>query len=237
MKTLYIDCRNGICSDMVLSALRGLGIDIDPEEVTAKVCEAYNSGHSHSHSHDHDHEHGHEHGHYGYMDISRIIATSDLTEGAQEIAQDIYRTIAKAEAKVHGATLSSVHFHEVGRPEAVGNILSIAACISTLSPDRIICSEVHDGQGEIECSHGIIPVPVPAVRAIMESKESAAQGHTYITEDVSTELVTPSGLGILVGLGAAEAEYPKEASVIARATGYGSRDTGRGGLEMTLLEE
>ncbi|MBQ7605615.1 MAG: DUF111 family protein [Firmicutes bacterium] len=235
MKTLYIDCRNGICSDMVLSALRGLGIDIDPEEITAKVCEAYNSGHSHSHSHDHDHDH--EHGHYGYMDISRIIATSDLTDGAPEIAQDINRTISKAEAKVHGATLSSVHFHEVGRPEAVGNILSIAACISTLSPDRIICSEVHDGQGEIECSHGIIPVPVPAVRAIMESKESATQGHTYITEDVGTELVTPSGLGILVGLGAVEAEYPKEASVIARATGYGSRDTGRGGLEMTLLEE
>ncbi len=227
MKTLYIDCRNGICSDMVLSALRGLGIDIDPEEITAKVCEEYNRAGSHDHSH----------GHYSYMDVSRIIATSGISENAQEIAQDIYRTIAKAEAKVHGATLSSVHFHEVGRPEAVGNILSIAACMDVLSPGQIICSEVHDGQGEIECSHGIIPVPVPAVRAIMESKESSEQGHTYVTENVNTELVTPSGLGILVGLGAVQDEYPQNASVIARATGYGSRDTGRGGLEMVLLEE
>ncbi len=236
MKTLYIDCRNGICSDMVLSALRGLGIDIDPEEITAKVCEEYNSAGSHAHHHEHE-GHEHSHGHYSYVDVSRIIATSGLSEHAQEIAQDIYRTIAKAEAKVHGATLSSVHFHEVGRPEAVGNILSIAACMDVLSPGHIICSEVHDGQGEIECSHGIIPVPVPAVRAIMESKESAEQGHTYVTENVNTELVTPSGLGILVGLGAVQKEYPQSASVIARATGYGSRDTGRGGLEMVLVEE
>jgi len=51
---------------------------------------------------------------------------------------------------------------------------------------------MHDGTGFIECQHGKLPVPVPAVLEML--KESNIP---YITEDVNTELLTPTGLGII----------------------------------------
>jgi len=234
MKKLYIDCTNGVCSDMVLSALLGLGMDVDCE-AKHELEHTLNIEHSHHHDHHHDHHH-HEHSHRSYKEICKIINEAPISPNAKATALEIYSVIAHAEAFVHETTMEEVHFHEVGRPEAILNIISIAVCLDATGADEILCSDIHDGKGVIECSHGIIPVPVPAVMAIRDDERTKALGYTYVTEEVETELVTPSGLGILVGIGAKQAEYP-QGSVIARATGYGTRDTGRGGLEITLIEE
>ena len=63
MSRIYIDCTNGISSDMVLMALRGLGAAAD---LTGKLHfhehhHAHEHGHDHVHEHEHDHEHGHSH--------------------------------------------------------------------------------------------------------------------------------------------------------------------------------
>lgn len=239
MKTLYFDCRNGVCSDMILSGLLGLGIDLDCE---AKHDLEHLAGAEHHHDHDddcHDHgaEHHHAHSHRSYTEICQIIEKAPISPNAKKLAGNIYRTIACAEAKVHKESLETVHFHEVGRPEAIVNIISIAVAIDAIGADDLVCSDIHDGQGTIECSHGTIPVPVPAVMAIRESEEAKKLGYVYETDQVETELVTPSGLGILVGLGARYGYYPEDDSVLARSVGHGTRDTGRGGMEITLLED
>lgn len=247
MKTLYMDCSSGVCADMILSGFRALGAETDAgfeEEVRHLIHHGIehggfepnpeqghtHQGHGHGHAHEAGHAHHHAHG-ASYAAIREVLRRAPMTEKAREIAEKIYETIARAEAEVHGATMETVHFHEVGRPQAILNIVSAAAMLDQMGIDRMLCSEICDGQGTIECSHGVIPVPVPAVRAMM-----AKCDYTFRTIPVDTELVTPSGLGMLIGMGAECAPQP-DGGILARAVGRGGRDTGKNGMEILLIEE
>jgi len=242
MRGLYIDCKAGISADMLLKAMVDMRVDslMVMENVNIrddKQNDDSDQDHDHEHddSHDHDHDHDHcsldyiEHSHRSYDDILEIIEDAPISAGAKEYAKNIYRIIAEAEAEVHGETLDTVHFHEVGRMEAVMNILSIAAYIDGLDIKEVICSEIHDGHGSIKCSHGTVPVPVPAVSAMMKKSDLK-----FEKTDIETELVTPTGLGILLGL---NARYGSPAGkIIAAGTGFGDRETGLGGLKVFLSE-
>jgi uncharacterized protein (DUF111 family) len=67
----------------------------------------------------------------------------------------------------------------------------------------------------------MIPVPVPAVMEMLKGS-----GISIVGEDVDTELVTPTGFGILKGLGARCMRLP-EINVTGVGYGFGKRDTGR----------
>jgi uncharacterized protein (DUF111 family) len=236
MKTIYFDCTNGVSGDMVLHALTELaGIEHDalaPLHV-----------HTHEHTHSHDHSHSHDHDGHGrsYEDVRHIIDTQEAyTREARQTAQNIYAVIAKAEAGVHGATLETVHFHEVGRDQAIANALGIGAALDVISPDRVIASKINDGSGFVDCAHGRIPVPVPAVQAMMDEC-----GRTYpalrfgTCADVDTEMVTPSGLAAIIGVGSVPAESGMmfmEGQITGETEVKGTRDTGRGGLRVYIIE-
>ena len=234
MSRIYIDCTNGISSDMVLMALRGLGAEAD---LTGKLhfherTHTHDHEHMHDHEHTHDHEHAHGHDHASYQDVLHIIEHSHVSEQVKATARSIYSVIAEAEASVHGATLETVHFHEVGRREAIENILSIAAALEELEVEEVFCSDVHDGYGTILCSHGEIPVPVPAVAAMMQKSDLV-----FVTDEIPTEMVTPSGLGVLMGIGARGTdEMPPAFEGAKSALGKGGRDIGREGLWIYLAE-
>ncbi len=254
---MYIDCSNGISGDMALKALLEAGADsgfveAEREKMHAAIHKAEQEDcgeaadhyhghdhdhHSHEHGHEHDHndqdhhDHHHDHGQRGYRQIMELIGAAGLEEQTEKYLTDIYTVIAKAEAEVHGADLDTVHFHEVGRGEAILNLTGTAAAAASLKPGRIICSPVHDGHGTIKCSHGVIPVPVPAVAAMKKYCD-----YTFVQDDVDTEMVTPSGLGVLIGLGAAPGEKP-EGEPSASGEGKGSRDIGRDhGLVISIYE-
>ena len=234
MKTLYIDCTNGVSGDMVLKALSDLaGI----EGESAPLEHVHHHGHHH-----HDHEHNHEHSHgRSYEDVKAIIdGQEQYTAKAREIAQSIYAVIAKAEAGVHGMTLETVHFHEVGRDQAIQNALGIGAAVDVISPDRILVSKINDGKGFVDCAHGRIPVPVPAVQAMMDECGKTYPALKFDTcADVDTEMVTPSGLAAVIGIGAVPAERGMmfmEGSITGETEAMGTRDTGRGGLRVYVIE-
>lgn len=109
---------------------------------------------------DREKHHGHSHGHgRSFRKVREIIEESGFSEAAKETALDIYSHIAEAEAKVHDATLETVHFHEVGRDEAVKNALAIGMALEIIAPDKVVVSDIYDGHGTILCSHGEISVP------------------------------------------------------------------------------
>ena len=192
MNRLYFDCTNGISGDMVLNGLSALGVPA--EEIKEALSGAISGDCCHS---CHGHGHHHSHTHRSYTEIKEIITGSSLNEKAKAISLEIYETIAKAEASVHGTSLMETHFHEVGRNEAILNIMGVGYCIDRLDIKEVLCGEICDGHGTIICSHGEIPVPVPAVMAMRKNCS-----FTFGEKDVNTELVTPSGLGILIGIGA-----------------------------------
>ena len=239
MKTLYFDCTNGVSGDMVLRALQCLaGTE---GENAPLVHPSHSHDHHHDHGHDHDHEHGHSHGR-SYEDVKRLIDSQEqYTAKARKTAQDIYSVIARAEAGVHGMTLETVHFHEVGRDQAIANALGIGAALDTISPDRIVVSKINDGSGFVDCAHGRIPVPVPAVQAMMDECGRIYPALTFGTcADVDTEMVTPSGLAAVIGIGSVPAESGMmfmEGSITGETEAVGTRDTGRGGLRAYIIEK
>ena len=59
----------------------------------------------------------------------------------------------------------------------------------------------------------------------------------FVTDDIPTEMVTPSGLGVLMGIGAkGTKEMPERFRGAKEATGRGGRDIGRDGLHIRLAE-
>jgi uncharacterized protein (TIGR00299 family) protein len=228
-KVLYFDCSSGISGDMVLGALIHLGIDprrleeelgrldlppfrliaapgqkngVTGVDVTVRL-----DGEDPRH-------------HRSYPEVRALIERSGLNRRAQEIALRIYGVIAEAEGAVHGVPAAEVVFHEVGSVDSIIDVAGAAVCIDILGPDRILCSPVHDGRGFIRAAHGIIPVPVPAVAEMLKGS-----GIRLVTEAVETEMVTPTGLGILKGLGAECGPMPP-LRVDAVGYGFGKRDTG-----------
>ncbi|MCQ2545588.1 MAG: LarC family nickel insertion protein [Clostridia bacterium] len=241
MKTLYIDCSNGVSGDMLRKALDELaGLETEmPKEV-----------------HDQGEE-GHGHSHRSYADVRRIIEESDKSQEAKDIALSIYEVIARAEARVHEETLDTIHFHEVGRDQAIANALAIGEALGKMGfagnevlagNAKVVVSPICDGSGFVDCAHGRIPVPVPAVRAMMEECGQGPDGSVgkypryefRQLEEVETEMVTPSGLASLIGIGAAPAPGGMmfmEGQITGAVEVAGTRNTGRGGLRAYLIEK
>ena len=172
MKTLYFDCTNGISGDMLLKGLMKIsGAEKEIEEAMKNAClsahhhhDGHDHGHAHHHhGHEHEDHHGHEHGehhhdahHHGHEEhghgrswtkVRELISCSGFSEEARKTALNIYGRIAEAEAKTHGETLETIHFHEVGRDEAIKNALGIGMALAAIAPDEILTSPIYDGKG------------------------------------------------------------------------------------------
>ncbi|WP_027399273.1 nickel pincer cofactor biosynthesis protein LarC [Anaerovorax odorimutans] len=184
-------------------------------------CEHYHHDHSNDEQNNNHHHHHHNNRERSLTDISHIINSSDISENSKKIAIEIFTEIAKAEAVVHGKSLGEVHFHEVGAVDSIVDIVGTAICIDMLGVDEIVCSPVHDGQGFVDCQHGRLPIPVPAVVQMMKDS-----GITVITEDVQAELVTPTGFGILKTLKESCGKMPPM-QVEKVGYGFGKTETGR----------
>ncbi len=239
----------GIDQDFFLNELKKL--DLDGYEIVIQKKQRHsiamldvdvileNHGHSHHHGHFHHHEHSHDHIHpiknkAGNQErnlniINKIIDDSEIGQRAKDISKEIFKEIAEAEAKVHGKSIEDVHFHEVGAVDSIVDIVGVAICIDYLNVDTIYSSPLHDGHGFIQCQHGLLPVPVPAVMAMLEDSQIPV-----VQEDVNTEMITPTGMGIVKCI--AE-DFICMPSMKIEKTGYGlgKRDTGRFGAVRAIL--
>jgi len=235
---LYFDCSSGICGDMVLSALVDLGIEKDRlitelkklplEGWQMEITSVFQNGvhakhleiileeptHYHHFGHTHPRESEYEHAHRSMEDIERIINISGITNNAKLLAKNIFMRLAIAEARVHNTTPEAVHFHEVGAVDSILDIVGTAICIDILSPDKIYASDLQDGHGFVECSHGTIPVPVPAVVEILRGKNIPLK-----QIDIEGEMITPTGAAIIAEL--AESFGPMPEMEVLK-TGYGT---------------
>lgn len=178
--------------------------------------------HRHDYGHGHKHEHEHSHEERNLQDIVHIIESSDIAESAKALSIKIFTEIAQAEAAVHQKSIDEVHFHEVGAIDSIVDIVGAAICIDMLQVDKIYCSPVHEGQGFVNCKHGRLPVPVPAVVEMLKGSRIP-----MITEDIQGELVTPTGFAILKSI---VHDCIPMSQLLVEQTGYGFGKTDTGSL-------
>lgn len=151
-----------------------------------------------------------------------------LSPAAMEIAANIWLTLARAEARVHGVSPESVHFHEVGRMTNILAIGLIAELFVSINPVSFISSALPLADGTVRCAHGMVPNPAPATLAQLEGvsvRPYAGNGET----------ITPTGLAILKGLGAQFGPWPAM-RVTRQVTAFapGKIFEGANGLVMAL---
>jgi len=166
------------------------------------------------------------HGHVGrkFADVERIILKSRFAPAVKARSLVIFKRLFEAEAKVHGRKFKEVHLHEAGADDALVDIVGSAFLIEELAVRDIYASPLNVGSGWVKSSHGVLPVPPPAVAELLK-------GVPVYSAFVESELVTPTGAAIVstlakrfvklpeivyakIGCGAGTKEFPGIANVL-----------------------
>lgn len=159
-----------------------------------------------------DQKQPHRHLHH----IETIINEGDLPQEVKDLALKIFKKLAEAEAKVHGSTIEKVHFHEVGAVDAIIDIVGAAWGIYKMGITKVYSSPLNVGQGTVKCAHGLMPIPAPATAELLK-------GTVTYSNNVSGELVTPTGAAIITTLTAHFGSQP-QLKIIQNAYGAGTWD-------------
>lgn len=194
------------------------------------------AGHSHlhgAHAHgDGHHGHAHPHVHRGLPEILEIIGQAGISDRAKKTAARIFTVLAQAEAKAHGVPMDQVHFHEVGAVDSIVDIIAAAVCLDDLDITEVIVPSLYEGRGSVRCQHGILPIPVPAVAAIVQAHKIPLK-----IIDMEGELVTPTGAAIAAAI-RTRSRLPKTFTIKKLGIGAGKRQYERPSfLRAMLLEE
>nr|WP_314090451.1 nickel pincer cofactor biosynthesis protein LarC [uncultured Campylobacter sp.] len=151
-----------------------------------------------------------------YAGIRQILESSNLSQSCKQRADAIFRTIAQAEAKVHGTDIERVHFHEVGAIDSIVDVAGAAICLEylfeKLGASRVLSSKIELGGGVVKCDHGTLNVPAPAVCEILK-------GVSVSLGRANFEMTTPTGAAILK---ACADEFTNGASFKIEKIGYGA---------------
>ena len=156
-------------------------------------------GHTDDHGHDHNHHHNadetsalpaHHHHHRSYKEVVHLIDHLDFDETAKEYAKSVFKLIGEAEAEIHGKTLESIHFHEVGAWDAIADISCACIAMNLLKAEQVICRPIALGGGTVKAAHGIMPVPAPATALLLKGLPSFGG-------PAQRELTTPTGAALL----------------------------------------
>jgi hypothetical protein len=224
MKYAYFDASSGLSGDMILGALLDLGasrmlfrkkmaelrlpVDIVIREtkraslrgleVEVKVIK------------------GKESRPRRWRDVKALVQKSPFSDMVKSAALAVFKTLFEAEAKVHGSKFEEAHLHEAAADDAMIDILGSCYLAEILEIGRVYCSPLNVGRGWVKSSHGLLPVPPPAVGEILKR----APVYSAWADE---ELVTPTGAAIIATWVRQFVAFP-ELSYQKIGYGAGSRD-------------
>ena len=215
----WLDCSAGISGDMLLGALIDAGAPLDVlqtavdaigvEPVRLSVAPVTRGGlgalkvevavadHAATRT---------------WREIRALLERADLHEAVRRTALDVFAQLAAAEGQVHRVDPQEVHFHEVGALDAVADVVGAAAGLHALALTSLTASAVVLGSGTTRGAHGPLPVPAPAVLALLT-------GVPVLAGPVAKEMTTPTGAALLAATVTSYGTLPPMRLV---RTGYGA---------------
>lgn len=219
MKALYFDCSAGISGDMIVAALLDLG---DNKKYLVNELRKLKLNNFKIYIH-HVKKFNRktvkfdvitepEHKHRNINDIFLIINESALSNSVKTLSKKIFAELGTAEAIVHETTIEKIHFHEVGAIDSIIDIISASILLDKLGIDNVYCSRISDGYGKIKIQHGIVDIPVPAVRQLL-------QNFSFKIIKINKEMTTPTGAAILKTICKG---FFAEIPFMAKKTGFGA---------------
>lgn len=225
-------------SKVLKSGISAVDFDVllDHEHENHDHDMAYLFGETAPEEEEHHHHHdGHPHEHRSLQDVLAVIDGTQMTQGAKELAGRIFRIVAEAESEVHARPLNEVHFHEVGAIDSIVDIISIAVCFDDLREKEqisdVVVPVLYEGTGTVRCKHGVLPIPVPAVAAIVRKHGI----RMHLIPDLG-EFVTPTGAACVAALRTSD-QLPAEFVIRKTGLGAGKRAYRRAGVVRAMLLE
>ncbi len=223
MNTLFLDPVGGIAGDMTVAALLDLGVSLDTvQDALAQlpvsgieVAQACCTRGPFAAQHFSVSCTVASPPHRQWSDIRTMLVEAELADGVRRRALAVFTKLAEAEAHVHGTSIESVHFHEVGAWDSIADIVGVAACLDALGVDTIVARPPPLATGSVQTAHGDMPLPAPATVALLE-------GWPVRPGPQGSECTTPTGAAILAAL-AAPGPMP-HMTVRASGVGAGTRD-------------
>ncbi len=219
MKYVYFDASSGVSGDMILGALLDIGpapsafqkkmVELNlPVEITVKgvkrasfrglkvdVCVKTKKKITRK-----------------WLDIQKIIEKSPISVDGKKQAKSIFKRLFEAEAFVHGRKFAETHLHEAGADDAIIDIIGSCWLAGELGIRKFYASPLNLGRGSVKTSHGILPVPPPAVGELLKNIP-------VYSAHVDRELVTPTGAAILSTLASKFLYFPE---LCYQKIGYGA---------------
>jgi len=221
-KIVYLDCPTGISGDMLLAALVDAGAPLD------RICEQLKKldlegwqieqhtvsrqGLAAQHL---TFSFERQHHHRNLVDILALITSAGFPPKVTKLASSAFELLAEVEAKAHGCPVDQVHFHEVGAIDSILDICGVALALDYLGIEKVYCSSLPLSEGSVECQHGRIAVPAPAVMQLL-------MGMILVPSQLKGELITPTGAALLKAA-ATEQQIPNF-RLLAVGSGAGAKD-------------
>jgi pyridinium-3,5-bisthiocarboxylic acid mononucleotide nickel chelatase len=226
MTVLWVDASSGASGDMLLGALLGAGVPLDvlqqavdgvsPEPVHLRVEAVSRDGFAATRCHV---EVSDSAEHRTWRDVRALLLGAALPEAVRDLAVRVFERLAAAEGIVHGHDPLEVHFHEVGALDAIADVVGVCAGVVHLGATEVVVSAIAVGSGSVTGAHGTLPVPPPAVAALLTGVPSYAGPPGA----PATELCTPTGAALLTTLATAYGPQPPM-TTMAVGVGAGGRD-------------
>lgn len=221
MRIAYFDCFSGISGDMAIAAFLDAGLGMNSltkglarlklKDYEIKKSKAFRAGLAGTKFDCIVKEKGHNH--RSLKEILALIDKSSLKAEVKTTATNIFTAIGKAEAKIHGVKSDDyVRLHEVGDVDSIVDVVGTAIAIDELGIDAVYSSKINLGRAFVRSSHGLLPIPAPATLELLKGIPSAIS-------EISSELVTPTGAGILKALSKGFGPMPE---IKISAIGYGA---------------
>jgi len=249
MKYAFFDGSSGLSGDMILGALLDLGVEAGrfkdrmaglrlPVEIAVKRVRRGALGAARVDVHVRGRFRGRRPVERTFADVERIILRSRFPAAVKDRAVAVFRRLFQAEAKVHGRRFGDTHLHEAGADDALVDIVGCAWLAEELGIGEFFVSPLNVGSGWVRTSHGVLPVPPPAVAELLK-------GFPVYSAWVESELVTPTGAAVVstlarpfprlpelvyekIGCGAGTKDFEGMANVLRVFYGEASRfDPGR----------
>jgi uncharacterized protein (TIGR00299 family) protein len=237
MRAAWLDCFSGISGNMLLAAVLDAGAD--PRRLRAEVKSVVPDfrlvvkdqarGHlGGKHVRVLYQKRGQPARRLGH--IVKMIRSSGLPARVRENSVKVFTALANAEARVHRIAPQEVHFHEVGAVDAIVDVVGSVAGLELLGVRAVACSPLPVNYGEVQCAHGTLPLPAPAVMELLK-------GVPVRPLALDTELVTPTGAALAVTLSSSFGPMPAM-KVEAIGSGLGDREIpGRPNLMRLVIGE
>ncbi|MBD3187291.1 DUF111 family protein [Candidatus Bathyarchaeota archaeon] len=140
-------------------------------------------------------------------DLETCLNALSLSNEASDFALECFKKLAIAEEAAHGIHDSSdhetksIHLHEIASVDTIVDISCVARALEILDFfDESNVFVVHStplavGAGQVKIAHGLVPVPAPATRELLERNKIP-----FVDGPIQGELATPTGVAILATL-------------------------------------